>query len=163
MAKIEKIYNNLKIIKTFKMFVPGIARTAGSHVAFGNRITHAGKFTKQWMDKISWFALKEYGQRQILHEGPVEIEIQFYLQRPERHYGTGRNRKKLKPSSPICHISEPDGDKLRRAVQDALTGIIYKDDKQIIHGQEWKYYADGEQKPGALIKVIMFDENRKEY
>lgn len=141
-------------MKEFKLFVPGIARTSGSHKTFKGRIVHNNPKVKEWMQKISWYALKEFGERQILHTGAVQIEATFYLVRPQSHYGKGKNKDKLKPSAPKDHLTTPDGDKLRRAVQDALSTVIYKDDKQIVHGQEWKYYADNRQ-PGVMIKVIL--------
>ncbi len=142
-------------MKTFEMFVPGIARTSGSHVAFKGRITHAGKYTKAWMDKIGWFALQQYGERRILHTGMVHLEMHFYLPRPQGHFGTGSNEGLLKPSAPKEHTKKPDVTKLARAAEDALTNIVYKDDSQVTLVNAAKYYADGWQKPGVKIIVRM--------
>lgn len=144
-------------MKEFELFVPGVARTAGSHVAFRGRVTHAGKYTKDWMDKIAWFALKEYGERQVLHEGPVELNVDIYLSRPKGHCGTGRNSGTLKPSAPVSHLTMPDLDKLVRAIQDSLTNVIWKDDSQITSINAAKYYAGNGDRPGVFIKVKMYD------
>ena len=144
-------------MKTFEIFVPGIARTSGSHISFKGRVTHSGKHTKKWMDTVAWMALKEYGERQILHDGEIKLGIEFYLIRPKGHYGTGRNRNYLKPSAPLNHKTKPDLDKLVRAVQDALTKVIWHDDSQIVCVSAAKYYETDNQKPGVKIIVYMYD------
>ncbi|KKL49179.1 hypothetical protein LCGC14_2318120, partial [marine sediment metagenome] len=104
----------------FEFFVPGIARTAGSHNTFKGRIVHAGKYTKGWMDKVGWTFLQEFG-RPCLQDGPFVLKCIFYLSRPGTHYSSGRNKKKLVRGAPKYHLQQPDLDKLVRAVQDALT------------------------------------------
>ena len=109
--------------------------------------------TKKWMDKISWFAMKEYGERAILHKGKVLLRVAFYLERPKSHY---KSNEQLKSSASKEHLKRPDLDKLIRAVQDALTKIIYNDDSQIILLQGTKHFADDRQ-PGVEINLILQD------
>ena len=111
--------------------VPGIAKTAGSHNSYQGRIVHANPKTKEWMRTVGWWARKEYTEETLL-TGPIWIAVHFRFMRPDYHYGTGKNKQILKRSAPDYHIKTPDLDKLVRAIQDALTGIIYKDDKQIV-------------------------------
>jgi Holliday junction resolvase RusA-like endonuclease len=83
--------------------------------------------------------------------GAVEVTMRFRLTRPRSHYGTGRNALTVKASAPAYPTSKPDGDKLQRAVLDALTqGGAYRDDSQVIHYDVWLTYAD---RPGADIVV----------
>jgi crossover junction endodeoxyribonuclease RusA len=57
------------------------------------------------------------------------------------------------------HIKKPDVDKLLRAVMDHLTGIVWKDDAQVIACMVNKRYAwDG--RYGANIVVEAYDENQ---
>jgi Holliday junction resolvase RusA-like endonuclease len=49
-------------------------------------------------------------------------------------------------------IVPPDLDKLIRGVGDALTGVLYDDDSQVIRCLAWKTYADT-RLPGAFIRV----------
>ena len=74
--------------------------------------------------------------------GPVELEIMFYLDRPS----SVSTVKRPHPTVP------PDIDKLIRAVQDSLTGVVYEDDSQVIRVLAWKVYADN-RVPGAFIRV----------
>ena len=62
---------------------------------------------------------------------PLCMTMTFYRQRPGYHYGTGRNAGKVKPSAPALPAVPYDVLKLGRAVEDALKGIIYKDDALI--------------------------------
>ena len=51
-------------------------------------------------------------------------------------------------------ISKFDGDvdKLVRAIFDAMTGIVYKDDSQVCDSSEQKRYADG-RAPGVWVYI----------
>lgn len=95
--------------------------------------------------------------------GPVIVLARFYLPRPQDHLGTGRNAGQLRPSAPQAweHVKKPDGDKLLRAVLDAMTGIVYHDDAQVIDSMPRKRYADPGQSPGVrlTIKPANYSEN----
>lgn len=136
----------------YRLFVPGIARTSGSHDSYQGRIVHAGKYTKSWMDKISWFFLEKYG-RPCLLRGPVYFQPIFYLPRPKGHYGIGKNAGKLKPSAPKEHITKPDLTKLIRAAEDALTKLAWNDDAQNIRISGEKYYEDDVNTAGVLLYI----------
>lgn len=61
------------------------------------------------------------------------VQIVFYVKRPESHFGTGRNAGVLKDSAPLYpEKSGDDVDKLARGALDALTGIVWKDDRRIV-------------------------------
>lgn len=141
-----------------EFFVPGIARPAGSKGAFKHKntgkiiVTHANPKTKVWMDSVKWFAMKE-ADRMVLLTEAVRLELLFLSDRPKNHYGTGRNAGIIKSSSPEHKTTMPDLTKTLRAVEDALTGIIWKDDSQVIQQQTEKRYCRGEEKPGVLITI----------
>lgn len=60
---------------------------------------------------------------------------------------------------PLWHSKKPDLDKLVRAVQDALTGIIYKDDGQVCRLTANKNYAAHE---GVRIFVTDLEDTLQE-
>ena len=129
-----------------ELFVPGIPATAGSRSAFKTKdgrviMAPASKKTKAWIDSVRWFAMKAF-DHQIPWIGPVFLQAIFIMPPPKAHYGTGRNAGKLKPSAPNVHYGRPDLDKLVRAIGDALTGIIYKDDAQISDLDSHKIYGE---------------------
>ncbi|MCP3885140.1 MAG: RusA family crossover junction endodeoxyribonuclease [Propionibacteriaceae bacterium] len=88
--------------------------------------------------------------------GAVEISLRFIHLRPKSHFGTGRNADLMKSSAPVFKISKPDGVKMQRAVEDALTGIVYKDDSQIIDWRGGKRYGREE---GVLIRARQIQED----
>lgn len=87
--------------------------------------------------------------------GPVVVDLVFYLPRPKAHYGSGRNAGVLKDSSPAVPTTKPDGDKLTRAALDALTtAAVYRDDSQVVDVRARKRFADGRE-PGARVTVSL--------
>jgi Holliday junction resolvase RusA-like endonuclease len=84
---------------------------------------------------------------------PVSVDMFFYLQRPKSHYRTGRNAHLLRDAAPPYPVSKFDGDKLARAVLDALTGVLYDDDGQVVRHSAEKRYAPRNTLPGAVIRV----------
>lgn len=117
--------------------VYGEAQPAGSKTAFRHPHTKqvivkdANDGAKDWKDSVRQAAGQQY-QGEIL-TGPVVLEVIFYRQRNKGHYGTGRNAGILKDSAPAYPITKPDTTKLLRGTEDALTGIVYRDDSQVVH------------------------------
>lgn len=89
----------------------------------------------------------------LLRGEPIEVWTRFYTRRPKSHYGTGRNADVLKPSAPERPITKPDKDKLERRVLDALTGVIYADDGQVVGGESSKWFAVGDMPAQTEIVV----------
>ncbi len=83
---------------------------------------------------------------------PLYVEIEFRLERPAGHYGTGRNADSLKPSAPRFPHTKPDGDKLLRTTWDALTGVVFDDDSRIVEFPTRKRYA-ARGREGATITI----------
>jgi len=75
-------------------------------------------------------------------EGPLLVDVFIYFQRPQNHYGTGRNAGTLKANAPKWHAKKPDRDNLDKLVLDALSGIFWRDDKQICDGRIVKQYSE---------------------
>jgi Holliday junction resolvase RusA-like endonuclease len=65
--------------------------------------------------------------RELL-EGPLVLEFVFFRPRPAAHFG----RRGLRPSAPEFPTTRPDVLKLARAVKDALTGVVWRDDAQVV-------------------------------
>lgn len=140
--------------KVITFFVPGIPKPGGSKVAGFNKTTGKGfvrpanKYTKGWMQTVAYFAHKEY-DGEIL-TGPIRLILTFVMPRPKNHYGTGRNANVLKSTAPFWHTKTPDRTKLMRSTEDALKGIIWKDDSQVCTGGCDKMYGE---KTGVLIYI----------
>lgn len=75
-----------------------------------------------------------------LAEGPVRLRVEFYMRRP----------KTVKRSWPAV---APDLDKLLRGASDALTGLVWRDDSQVVEQLVREVYAD-DRPPGARLEVV---------
>lgn len=112
-------------------FVPGIAQPAGSKRALplggklGGRsiVVDANRKAKPWKDTVR--AVAQEHRPELLLMEPLHVELDFVLPRPGYHY---KKDGSIKPSAPYHHFEKPDALKLARAVEDALTGVIWQDD-----------------------------------
>lgn len=108
------------------------------------------KGNKGWRNQVSLYAGLVMGKRPPL-EGPIRIEVLFLMPRPAdewRKDGTPR------PGAPEFHLKKPDGTKLLRSTEDALTDKrIWFDDAQVVQQVITKRYAGKRGETGAHIKV----------
>lgn len=138
--------------------VAGIPQPAGSKRAFAHRTTQRivvvddAKGSRQWKTDVGKVARETMAGRPPL-DGPLELIVVFVMPRPKSHYRTGRFAAELKPNAPAVPTVKPDVLKLARAVEDAMTGIVYTDDAQIVHEIVSKRYGAH---PSAQIFVAEF-------
>ena len=123
-------------------FVPGIARPGGSKTPVGRKdggtgMRPAGKYTKTWMGVVSYHARQHYTDDPLT--GVIKASFIFTMKRPKNHY---RSNGELKKWAPLYHTSKPDVGKLVRSTEDAMSGIIYRDDSQIAVRDEKKIYGE---------------------
>lgn len=132
-----------------RIVVYGKPEPAGSKRAFQHAVTgrivtlDANRNAAPWKQQVAGAALQAMHSHDR-YDGPVDITMIFYRQRPGSHYGTGRNATTLKPSAPWAPATKPDALKLARGVEDALTGIVYNDDALIVDEHLHKRYGTPE-------------------
>lgn len=80
---------------------------------------------------------------------PVEVRATFRLPRPLGHSGA----RGLRASAPAFPGRKPDLDKLARAALDALTGVVFLDDAQVVDLVVRKRYTDPGQQPGVSVEI----------
>ncbi len=128
---------------TFTVF--GEPRPAGSKRAFALKrrdgspvlrpngtqvvtVTDANPNSRDWKQQVAHAARQAYSGE--LLDGAIKLTLQFYRQRPKGHFGAkglnGQGRASLAP------ITRPDVLKLARAVEDSLTGVVWRDDAQVV-------------------------------
>lgn len=140
--------------------VAGKPQTAGSKRAFVNKntgkaiVTDDNKKGKPWRADVQ-AAAREAIELQELLTGPLVLEVRFFFVRPKSHYGSGKNARVLKPSAPTYPATRPDTTKLLRALEDALTGVLWRDDAQIVYQFAAKGFA---QFPGAAVVLYTIDD-----
>lgn len=116
----------------------------GQYVPENNNELRAWR--KQVANGATW-AVKDRGRPGPFKDTAYAIRATFYLAR-------GKTVKREMP------FKKPDGDKLMRAIGDALTGIVYEDDGQVTSGTFRKRYG---RKTGVYIEITLDapDENEE--
>ena len=84
---------------------------------------------KGWKTLVAQAAGEAMAGRELLR-GPLAVSLRFYVRRPKAHYSA---RGDVKPSAPPYPTGKPDVLKLARGVEDAMSGVLYGDDAQIVH------------------------------
>lgn len=133
--------------------VPGVPQPQGSKRLLGRRLVESNDATlRPWRTSVTAHALAAPRDGVLLpFTGAVAVRVTFRFPRPGGHFGSGRNRGRLRGSAPARHRVRPDADKLVRAVCDALTDAgVWRDDAQVAELQAVKVYHDA---PGAVIAV----------
>lgn len=142
-----------------EFFVPGIPRPAGSKRGFpirrkGGKLGVAmadasGAAGKAW--RVAVIAAVSEHWKEAPIDGPISLAVEFVMPRPASHFGKKKGAPYLKPNSPTWHTSKPDRTKLLRAIEDAMTGVVWRDDAQVVAGVVSKRYG---QRPGAHVQVL---------
>jgi Holliday junction resolvase len=141
------------------IWVPGLCKPAGSKRGFFNKksgkvmIVDACAKSRPWKTDVKAFAAAAYQGAPLM--GPVEVIMVFYMPRPKGHYNA---KGEIKLSSPPYPTTRPDLLKLARGCEDALTGIIYKDDSQIVSEYLVKVY-EVNRGPGVEILIRKSEED----
>ena len=134
-------------------WVPGVPQPGGSKKGFYNAklkrvlITEAAGKNKDWRASVAQCGRE--AAKEIL-EGPLRVRFEFVFIRPKGHFGAGKREGTLKNSAPLFPAGRPDTTKLIRSTEDALTGILWRDDSQIVTQYGYKRYGN---QAGALITV----------
>ncbi len=137
-------------------FCPGVAAPGGSKAAFRSQtgrivVKDDCKRNKSWRQTVALFAFQAMKGRLPLAD-PLKVVVSFVMPRPDGHFGTGRNAGSVKASAPAHPTVRPDATKLWRAAEDALTGVVWRDDSQIVEQTVCKSYGD---QPGVTVEVYV--------
>lgn len=144
--------------------VPGIARAKGSPQVVTRdhrgralrypRVVHDTPKLREWEKAVAGAARVAMRNREPLVGVPIELAVTVYSKRPKNHV---RDNGFLKAWAPKWVIATPDGDKMLRAIGDALNGIVYDDDARIARYRIEKLYAAPGDNPCAVIEVTRLD------
>jgi len=105
--------------------------------------------SKHWMNQVSAAAFAAMGSTPMF-EGPVALVLTIEVLRPNGHFG----KRGLLPSAPKHCTVKPDSSKVLRGVEDAMTGIVYRDDSRIVIHVIKKSYAE---RQGVKVEVYKVD------
>lgn len=116
---------------------PGGSKTSGTTKDGRRFVRDSSRRAAPWKRDVAQVAGKLMGEQPLL-EGPLGLVVTFYLPRPKSHYGA----RGLKPSAPPWPIVRPDTTKLLRPLEDALTGIVWRDDSQVVVQEAGRVYGE---------------------
>lgn len=125
-----------------EFFVAGRPYPKGSWRTVPNRRTGktaflpSSKGVRAWQEYVQLAAILAWSFR--TSDRWFGASLQFFMERHESHYGEDGELKGDAPRFPKV----PDGDKLERAVWDAMEGIVYLNDGQIVIHSVSKCYVD---------------------
>lgn len=126
---------------SLRFVVYGDVQPTGSKRSVGHRrIIDANPKAADWKRQVAQVVGHAFDGNRLL-DGPLRLKLVFYRPRPANHYGTGRNQGVVKGSAPKYPVGRPDVLKLARGVEDALSGILYMDDAQIVSERLTKLYG----------------------
>lgn len=106
-------------------------------------VDSSGKDGKAWRDAVAHAAAAAMleARETELFDGPLTLSLIFRRPRPKGHFGSGKNAGKLRENAPPYPTTRPDVLKLARSVEDAMSGVVYRDDSQIVDEHLHKVYG----------------------
>jgi Holliday junction resolvase RusA-like endonuclease len=152
-------------MRKISFFVPGTPRPGGSKRVFiphrkgetpGEAISRGqrpivadmgGEHNRNWRNAVQAAAANKMREVGELFDGPLFVTVRFCMPRPKHHYNS---KGVLKLNAPHYHTGKPDATKLMRSTEDALKGVVWRDDAQICMQVITKNY---EERPGAYIDI----------
>jgi Holliday junction resolvase RusA-like endonuclease len=147
----------LQLITSF--FVAGRPAPQGSKVSLGRgRFKESSPYLDAWRNDVRNAASKHFGEALI--DGPVLAEYIFLFRRPRNHYVSNNPDNDYKKTAPIWVAKTPDCDKLQRSTNDALTGIIWVDDSQVVATLSQKRFQVVNDCEGAFIRIRSLRDHR---
>lgn len=100
-----------------------------------------------WKRYVAAIAMN-FRPRQLL-TGPLKVSFVLFRRRPKSHFNSRGELNKKGRAMPFP-IAKPDVLKLARGVEDSLTGVIWRDDAQIVDEVLKKRFGD---EPCCFVRI----------
>lgn len=124
----------------------------GSKTYLGRgRFKEQSNYVSAWRNDVRNAAMLAFNGTPLT--GPILTSITFIFARPKCHYIGNNPERPLRNNAPFWHVSAPDKDKLERATNDALKGVVWGDDSQVAATLSQKIYSCEGMQPGAIIEI----------
>ena len=142
----KELKKNLKRIKYFtksKQFVIKLEPMAQSRPRFARRgrgvVAYEKKEMKVWRAECSKL-ISEAFETEKLIEAPLLIDVSFYIEPPKYIHFKKKLKEKLEAEEIFCS-KKPDIDNYLKALLDSMTGVVFKDDGQVVECRARKLYS----------------------
>jgi len=126
------------------IYIPGEPIGKG-RPRLGKGHTYTPEKTRTWEEMAALEARRQYQGEPL--EGPVHMDVEAVFAIP-KYWPTWRRQEA--EDDMVMHIVRPDASNVLKAVEDALQGILFRDDSQIGSVSIEKWYGA---EPGVWVEV----------
>lgn len=84
-------------------------------------------------------------------EGPLSLSLRFRMPIPK---SATRRAKTAMAAGEIAHMGRPDLDNCQKAIMDAMNGVVFVDDGQVVRAFSTKIYAE---QPGVDVRIEAYE------
>jgi crossover junction endodeoxyribonuclease RusA len=138
----------LPVVAALEVFVPGRPAPQGSKTPRGRlgghvQLVESSKTVGPWRQTVAYTAAQVFVGPPL--DGPLLVRLGFVMPRP-----AATPKRRTPPA-----VKKPDVDKLARAVFDALTSVVWRDDSQVVDVHATKRLAELDETPGVHIVVAV--------
>lgn len=106
---------------------------------FGNGRAYTPKKTVEYEKHVRWCYSIFCKSKRFAPDVPLSVEILACYAPPK---SASKKTKQMMLSGEVRPTKKPDADNIAKIILDALNGIAYDDDKQVIHLDVNKKYAE---------------------
>jgi Holliday junction resolvase RusA-like endonuclease len=138
MRRVEILRRPLVEFTVLGQAKPGGSKTAFQHPTTGRIIVKDSSANRPWRSQVAAAGREAWGG-ELLRDA-LRVEFRFVKPRPKGHFNA---RGEVRPSAPMFPVKRPDVLKLARAAEDALTGVVWADDAQIVDERGLLWTAPG--------------------
>ena len=103
--------------------------------------------------KIAYY--EQCGNVKFPEDSQLELFVKAYYKIPK---SASKKKKAAMLSEQIRPTKKPDGDNILKVVADALNGVCYKDDKNLVSMSVEKFYSDMP-RIEVVVQEVVTDEN----
>lgn len=102
---------------------------------------------EKWANAVTTAAAVAMAGR-VLYQEAIHVELTFYFSRPQSHF---KKSGELSGSAPMFHAQSPDIDKLIRCSLDAMTGVVFQDDKLVCNLSASRHWTKSQAGMGCVV------------
>lgn len=121
-------------------------RVVRGHAFTPERTRRCEDTVREWFRRLSAASPKD------LHPIPrptaISVTVTAFMPVPK---SWSKRKAHLARTSRLLHTSRPDADNLGKLILDALNGVAWNDDSQVVDLAIHKVYASSDREPGFLI------------
>lgn len=109
------------------------------------RFARMGSFVKTYTPEktVNYESLVRLAAAQVMAgrdpiEGPLNLLVEIFLTIPA---SASKKQQSLMAQNVVMPTKKPDGDNVLKAVKDAINGVVWRDDAQVVDGHYRKRYS----------------------